>query len=264
MQRRDRRRIPAPTAACRAGARTAPPAWAGREGRVAPDAAIGVHDSPAEQRHRIARGDHRRHVLQIGRRGLIVDVDLVKAHRLQPVVPAGIAEDIVRIQAQHPEGQHRHEVQRGDPLAGKDQLVVLKRRDVAPGCDPQIARHIDHAARGRCHQHRPVVEIVPHAEIAQQIGEQRRSRRAQQAEPVGRRVFGEGVRAARAAAARFVAHHDRGLPRQVTRQQRRVEPRPDIRPPALRERDDQFDRLAGKVDILCRGRARPTASPSRR
>ena len=217
------------------------------EGRVARHIALGVQHAPGEQRHRIARLDHRPHLREVGGGGLVVDRRLPAFQRQAAFAPAAHPEDMAHIQPEHDEGQHRHEIERGRALAGIDQLLAAHLAEFGGVGDVEARRQIDHAA-GRRDQHgRHLGVVVAHPRIAQQEGELRGARGADEGRAVVPRPQEEVIGAGDGPAARGVADHHIRPPRQVARQIGRHEAGPDIAAAAFGEGDIPFDGAAGEI-----------------
>ena len=217
------------------------------EGRVACHIALGIQHAPGEQRHRIACLDHRPHLGEVGGGGLVIDRRLPTLEREATFATAAHAEDMAHIQAEHDEGQHRHEIERGRALAGIDQLLAAHLAEFGSVRDVEARRQIHHAAGGRDQHRRHLGIVVAHPRIAQQEGELRGARGADEGRAVVARPQEEVIGAGDRPAARGVADDHIRPPRQVLGEVGGHEARPDIAAAAFREGDHPFDGAAGEI-----------------
>jgi hypothetical protein len=217
------------------------------EGRVALHIAAAVQHTPGEHRHHIAGACQRHHLRQEGRAGLVVDGDLA-AHQAEPCLAAPAhAEHEAHIEAEQEEGQHWHEVERGGALAAIDQLAIAQPPHLGRAVDAERLRQIDGAAGRRDHEGDQLRKFITHPWIAQQVGELRRARGADEGQAIRPRALRELVGAGDGAAAGHVAHDDVRLPRQVFADIGRHEARPHIAAAGFREGNHELDRAAGEI-----------------
>ena len=206
-----------------------------------------VEHAPAEKRRGQASLHKPGGAAQVGGSGLRIDGELAALEAQQPFRPAHHAEDVIHIEAQLPKAQQRHQFQRGRAGAGEEEFDALELVYVAHGLCPILGADIGRPAGGASQHHAPILVVVFHARIAQEIGKLGRGGARQQGQPIGLGDLGEEIGAGGGAATRAVLDHDGGLARQMARQQRRIEPRPKIHPAPRGEGHHQRDGLAREI-----------------